>query len=202
MSKGQRKRLGTAYHEAGHAVADTVLGLHVTNVEIVRRKDTLGRSSSLGILRYEGGSRREQRSIARDAIISAYAGVEAQRLVETPEVYADDADRNNAFWLSRTYCVMPRNCSYVGDDSHVAYLERLRTEAKRLVRREWTKIEAVATELLAKRKLTGDRVREICARVTGGPMSPSIPLAETSQQWRRRRIAAAAARASTPTVHV
>lgn len=68
-----------AYHEAGHAVAQYVLGHYPTKVIIIKNKDVLGSASHLDgdDLSVEG---------ITDLVINLYAGAEAEKLV------SDDMD--------------------------------------------------------------------------------------------------------------
>jgi ATP-dependent Zn protease len=151
-----------AYHEAGHAVVGIALGLAVKHVEIGREGTSLGRCLAPTPLGYHAASRREQRSIARDEILATYAGLAAERLIDpdAPDYHGADDDEY-AFDLSRQFEVMPRRCSYVGDDAHDAYLARLRREAGRLVLRHRSAIAALAETLLQRKRLEGPEVEAI-----------------------------------------
>ena len=160
----------TAYHEAGHAVAEVVQGLSVSSASIVADADddSLGRCYSPPVLGYEFNSAREQRQVARASIVGCYAGVEAQRLVDpAPADFHGQADDEQAFAVSREYAVLPRSCEFVGDDAHMAYLERLRREARRLVRKHRRAVEAVAEALLQHETLDGVDIEAIVESVEG-----------------------------------
>jgi hypothetical protein len=144
-------RRGTAYHEAGHKAVFEHFGLPVTSTTIEPDDDYLGaveHPTPYGL--DMPPNRRERRTVARQMMLAAYAGLEAERLVNpTADPDQSAQDDENAFWLSREFCVFPKGCSYVGDDAHLAYLESLRREARRLVARLYPEIDYIATHLLA-----------------------------------------------------
>jgi ATP-dependent Zn protease len=152
----------TAYHEAGHAVVDLALGLTVQKVSIVPDDASNGFCRGPSVQLYEASGRKERRTVARAAIISCYAGLEAQRLVDpNPAEHHGDGDEDEAFELSRRWGVLPGRCDFIGDDRHQAYLDRLRTEARRLVKRQRAAVARLAAELLARRELEGAEVERI-----------------------------------------
>ena len=162
------KRRCTAYHEAGHAVMSIVLGLSVNSVTIVRSRDSLGCVKSPPVLGYEDRTRSGRRRLARAHIVSSYAGLEAQKLVDPdPKDFAGEHDDENARWLSREYHVFPRILNCVGDEYHEAYLERLRGEARRLVRKHRPAIDAVAEALLIGWTMGHEAVAQIVRSVLG-----------------------------------
>lgn len=156
------KERGTAYHEAGHAVALLVQGLHVEQVSIRAEDDYNGSCVQPSLLMYNVTSKRERKALARRCIISSYAGIEAERLIDpdAPEWHGQ-WDFQNAFEISREYVVLPRACAHVGDDLHDAFLLRLRREARGLVGRHRPLIDRLATALLRARTLTGDQARAV-----------------------------------------
>lgn len=153
----------TAHHEAGHAVILVVLGIPVTEVSIVDRGDahgTCGHPSPYNMY----ASPRDIRRAARDCILVSYAGVPAQRLVDpNPHDRHGDDDDVSAYRVSREYQVFPRVMQYDGDDYHLAFLERLRRESARLVRRHAAAIRHLAKVLLDRKMMTGDEVEAALA---------------------------------------
>jgi ATP-dependent Zn protease len=152
----------TAYHEAGHAVITVVQGLTINKVSIVPGHDYNGICSQPGVAGYHYSNRREERSIARAIIIGLYAGMPAQRLVDpNPPAFHGQDDEDDAYELSRRHRVLPRHCDIEGDEYHLAYLERLRAEAQRLVRGHRWVIAKVAEELLQRQELDGAEAEEL-----------------------------------------
>lgn len=157
------QRRATAYHEAGHAVVFHYFGMISDEVSIVPGDDFVGTHTHAPPIMFEATTR-ERRSLARGMIVSCYAGLAAQRLVgsDAPD-WCADSDEENAFYLSREYQVFPRTISYVGDEFHDRYLDRLRGEARRLVQRLRPYIAKLAEALLKskKGKLSGKQVAKL-----------------------------------------
>jgi ATP-dependent Zn protease len=152
----------TAYHEAGHAVANLVQGLTVDRVSIIPGEGFNGRCRSPGALGYRFSNARQRRAIGRAIIVACYGGIEAERFIDpgAPEYHADD-DMAIALEQSRLLEVFPRYMRRVGDEWHMAYLERLRGEARRLVKRHRAAVAALAEELLCREELDGAQVEEL-----------------------------------------
>lgn len=106
---------------------------------------------------YSYSSRTEYRQIVRDLIIDAFAGLEAERIFNPdcdPELAEED--EYNAFDLLKE--IPLRGCQGGGDDAYIAKLDRLRREARRLIRQHWGDVVIVADALLDKKTLTYDDV--------------------------------------------
>ncbi len=140
----------TAFHEAGHAVVLLHFGLPFTEVTICPGAGSLGHITHPPPLGVEHQGARERRTIARRQILAAYAGLEAERLIapDAPEACAE-GDHDAAVELSRAHQVMPRGPVHVMDERHLKFLEGLRAESRRLVRRLCAPIERLAVALLA-----------------------------------------------------
>jgi hypothetical protein len=173
--KGKRKkvarnvisaaRLAIAYHEAGHAIVCLTRNIGFDSVTIVPKGTSLGACVHPSVLGFDTSSRTERRGIARDCILVSYAGIHAQSLVDpNPKPYLGSIDDKNAFGLSREYGVFPRRMSFVGDDNHLAFLERLRDEAGRLVGRYRVVIEVLAKALMDEKTMDEKRAREVVAQ--------------------------------------
>jgi ATP-dependent Zn protease len=143
-------RAHVAIHEGGHVAVNFALGIPVFEATILAADGGLGHARSPEVYELDTGrSSREQRRIARDAIVAAFAGPEALRMFDSAVDDGGEEDDAVAFELSQTYGVVPRSVREFGDDAHVAYLERLRREARRLVCQHWAAVELVAAALLA-----------------------------------------------------
>lgn len=156
--------LGTAYHEAGHAVVSLYLGLPIYEVTIVKQGDANGSVTHPSPLMLDLGWAvgRERRKAARQMILGCYAGLHAERLLacDAPGFHGA-ADDENAFDLSREYRVTPRHCGFIGDEYHAAYLERLRKESGRLVRALRVPIEKLAKELMRRKTVRHEDVEKV-----------------------------------------
>jgi len=165
----------TAFHEAGHAVVALYFGYLFDEVTILPSAghDSYGHITHAPPLLYDCRNAREQKTLARQMILSAYAGNPAERLIDpTAPDFHGAADDDGAFSLSCDYHVFPRRRSvgFVGDDIHMAYLGRLKREARRLVSMLRTPIEKLAETLLERTTLTGKEANEIVR-----PLLPPIP---------------------------
>lgn len=155
------RREVTAHHEAGHAVADLVLGVPIDEVSI-RPNPANG---SLGEVRgsaYEfyGISRRELRMLVRGAVISCYAGFEAERIVDAKadEEVSASHDYALAFELPMRFEVPPRGCLYCGDEVYDRWLGQRRLDAAALVRGNWAQVRVLAGVLLDRERLCGSEL--------------------------------------------
>lgn len=149
----------TAIHEAGHLVVAMCFDLKV--FPVTTAPDAEGPRPAPFSLDYEtiSGPCRARRKAARGAIIAAYAGLEAQMLVDPrPDPAVVEHDELEAWGLSREYEVFPPGCGHVGSDVHERYMDGLRTRASRLVRRKRLVIEALARELERRKSMSGDEV--------------------------------------------
>jgi len=175
MSERQPTLQETAYHEAGHAVISMHFGLAVNEVTI--RPDlnngTLGSVSGPNTLYgYEYAGARERRKCVRQTIIGLYAGLEAEKLIN-PHANEELSgnDETQAFDLLRDYPIP--HCGYVGDDVYCAYLEKLRKEARRMVKRLRPMIASLADELLSRTEMTGQELEDFYKAITGRSGRPS-----------------------------
>lgn len=158
----QTKPISTAYHEAGHAVAATILGLTFTSVTIEPDEDSLGNCIHPSVFGYEYRGIRERKKIVRECIIVSYAGLQAEKIFNPKaEEWRSGEDKDSAFNLSREFCVLPKGCSCVGDEAHIEFLGKLQREARHLIRQHWSFVSTVAEALLNAKTLTGDQVEEI-----------------------------------------
>jgi ATP-dependent Zn protease len=151
----------TAFHEAGHVVVSLALGVHVKSVTIQASEDAYGRCIHPSIYNYEAHTRRERRALARDCILVCYAGLPAQRLVD-PSLRPNgcDQDEKDAAEISRRFEVFPRSLKCVGDDTHRAFLDRLRQESARLVKRHKEAIRLLAEELLRRTTMSTNEIEQ------------------------------------------
>ncbi len=151
--------INLAYHEAGHAVVAILEGLHVKSVSIRRGSGGLSDSRSFFVYGYHFRNGWEKRMIARSCILGVLAGTAAEQQYspEATETLSHD-DFNQAFELSREFAVLPRSAKCIGDDAHLAYLERLQKEAARLVRKNWRAVVAVAEALMEKKTLKAEEL--------------------------------------------
>ena len=154
-------KLQIAYHEAGHAVTAIVLNLKIVTVTIERGEDSQGTCKVFGVMAYRYTNLRERKSIARDYILNSYSGFEAEKMFNPeadPGFSADDFE--DAEDTSKTFAILPRKC-FVGDEKHLAYLERFKIGARKLLRKSWPSVKAVAEAPMEGKTLTHEEVEQI-----------------------------------------
>jgi hypothetical protein len=155
--------LHTALHEAGHACMLLFFGLPFGRVTVLPGVDSLGEIDHPGPMGIEHSGVRERTAIARQIVLVAKAGLQAQQLVDpyaTVEQWAS-SDYQNAFEVSREYRIF-RGLDYFGSPTHFKRLERLEVEARRLVRKRLRPaIELLAGVLMERLSLTMVEAEEI-----------------------------------------
>ena len=155
------QQLGTAHHEAGHAVVHIVQGMPIDRVFIGDRADHHGGCEHPSPMMVDCEPS-ERRGVARAMIVASYDGLEAERLVDPQADAALAADDDgSAYDLSCEYSVLPRRHDHLGDEAHCAYLARLGKEAGRLVRKHRELVRAVAISLMRHKELTGQRAEDV-----------------------------------------
>jgi hypothetical protein len=175
--------IGTAYHEAGHAVAAITLGTAVRSVSIVpdAERGLLGHVAGypartfMDRVEHEGRilSRRD-RTRVEHLIMQTWAGTLAEQRYTGSDsesgfgVTLITAGRHkghqrthegsDAWWIYRWAEAVSQS-----DGESAAFAEWLRCRADTLVARHWSEVEAVAAALLANRRMTGRAIREVVA---------------------------------------
>lgn len=160
--KRRRSRLeGTAYHEAGHAVAAYLRNRRFTSVSIVAERETLGQcvfGNKPGVIELDAESYRRTRDRIETLIIVALAGVLAECVLTGRHNWRGaHADLHDASDYA----------SYVtGDEQELnAYLRWLWERTRNLLsaRPHWAAVKALAAELLTSRRIGERRARQLIA---------------------------------------
>jgi ATP-dependent Zn protease len=160
--RSNKERRATAYHEAGHAVIAIALGLTVKKVSIVKGQDYNGLCRQLGLLGYHLRDRRDAEDTLKKIIISIYAGMPAQRLVDPdPPEFHGACDEEDANELCLRHANLLRRGGRAPDEFRRAYLGRRRVEARRLVKQHRKAIEEFAEVLLQRQELGGEEAEEL-----------------------------------------
>jgi ATP-dependent Zn protease len=155
-----------AIHEAGHAVANRVVGMVCGEASIV--PDCDGMSVGVAIFfeepelierawkqrgKWRGQHHSESVMIGR--IIGYMAGREAEIIAfGTKHEIGDGSDLLQIALMAEQAGVSE------------AYLARLRTKVGPLLRRHWHKVEAVAEQLLVRKSLSGHEIDSVIRKVT------------------------------------
>jgi hypothetical protein len=176
-----RRLRQTAYHEAGHAVADHVFERKVRRVTIVPnlKDQTLGtcdrypRPALLKELEgcFTSWSPAKTQYEIENEIVALYAGPEAEKRVRRGRYNHDGAHSDYKRVSEIALHVYPQ------DDKRIAFLRWLRLCARDLVTARWPQIERVAEALLERRTLTADdvcRAAEALLTGTGRPAAQKI----------------------------
>jgi ATP-dependent Zn protease len=143
---------GTAYHEAGHAVADYISGRGVAHVTIIPKdNDYYGLCTAR-----DWPSRVLDTWQVEADVVSRLAGPEAEALLPSLSSELDGEDLELAF-LDVLLLTDER------EEEALALLGRLVVRAKQLVADHWPAVEAVAAALLAEKELSGERAHELIA---------------------------------------
>jgi len=136
-----------AFHEAGHAVIAVALGMPVAQVSIFRPKDGLDGATTF---------RRGSQSPIWQQLVVSYAGYSAERRIDKTVTWDEDS---NDFYDFEKGVVW----EFAAPSDQIILRRRraLKRKSARLVTELFPVIQAVAEELLLKRRLSGKRVREL-----------------------------------------
>lgn len=160
-AKRRRDLAATAYHEAGHALADHVLGFHIRSVTVFPGKGFAGRvTGRLGVkprlLEYSTPSRA---TVAKwhDKVVSLLAGGEAQRIFKPQSVRAYMLRSDRDAIVDILISLHPEEMEMK------AAFKFLRIRARNLLtnRMRWRQVEDLAQVLIEKGTLTGEEVRSV-----------------------------------------
>jgi hypothetical protein len=160
----------TAVHEAGHAVCYIALGLGLKALTVVPDYDDMSAGSAVHGGEYgrpaaDFGEKNdpvaELRSAAEDAFFlrhacAAYAGAEAVRQLR-PDFADPDADAESDF----DYAVDQINRITADPESIDLYFKLARRRCEVFVDHYRPEIEAIAVELISRKKITGDEARKV-----------------------------------------
>lgn len=164
----------TAYHEAGHAVADYVLGREVKHVTINpdEEKGTLGHCAGAPPTEDEHpeyGLTHEAGGWVRDMLVSLQAGglAEEKHCGECDEA---GCGQDNEAAVSLAFSIAG------SEEDAQAHLDTAHSQATVLIEKAWPAVEAVAAALLERKHLEGPEVIRI-AEAALPPVSPRVALA-------------------------
>lgn len=148
----RNERFFTAYHEAGHAVADHIFEHGLIQVDIEQDGLLVGGVTS------ESTDYDTEESAGRH-VISLLAGYYAELRTKPPDTKLARGLAGGDFRRAEVAIH-----ALAGGD-----LASWEQRTAKFVELHWTAIEAVARELLVRDKLDGDQVREIISRITADP---------------------------------
>ena len=156
----QGEVVGTAYHEAGHAVVAIVRGRTPILVTIIPDGPVAGRNEFLEdwlpqFNRYLGESP-EKRTYIETRVLIALAGSLAHSL-QNPSRILDVGDFSD-FKYARDI-INERACW--AESFRDRYCLRLKIQANRLLKKNWFWVEAVSVALLEKKTLIGEDIERL-----------------------------------------
>jgi hypothetical protein len=159
MNRSERR--WTAYHEAGHAVTDALLGLRFRQVTIVPSGHLLGRVERTHVPMWRRSPRRFFRIYARRIIINLLAGGLAERLARRDgQASGLKADLEI---VVRLIALLPGTRSLNG--RYRRHLE-MHLQAEDLVRSNWHAIDVVARRLIRDKTLSERQVLRIVRAIS------------------------------------
>jgi ATP-dependent Zn protease len=144
-------RKATAYHEAGHVVMGNVTGRNAVSVTIVRRRDVAGETvfeKPLKIYPSRFDHSPEKKQYLRVLVLTKLAGTAAHDLL-CPNRDRDEGDAQDEWDARDTITAM---MSWDEED-HDGYLDKLKIEARDILRVHWRSVAAIAEALLKDDKL-------------------------------------------------
>jgi len=156
-SSTEAERL-TAFHEAGHAVMAQLCGRQVTEVEIVGDGEHTGMVHSLVFPPdpADGAAPEAENDDVERQLKIILAGIVAEAMVSASEGWDESSeDLESAVRLAMR---LVDDCEDV-----LPLLEGIRVDLERDLRRQWSAVEMLATELLRRKTLTGSEVRKLLA---------------------------------------
>lgn len=152
MEFDRKKRLATAHHEAGHAIAAIRMGLGVSRVGIYPA--TTERT-------YSGECQPARQGDDFRYIVFVLAGLIAGRRFDGR---ASDFGASGDRAIIREVLSNRYRRTVVSLD--VPIVRKARLQAESIVSENWPEVTAVANELMANIELSGDAVRDIAGRAT------------------------------------
>jgi len=142
----------TAFHEAGHAVMAELCGRLLTEVEIVGDREHTGSVQSLA---FPPDPEAEAEDIERHLKI-ILAGTVAEAMVSGRQGWDEMSEDVDA--AVRLGMRLVDDCEDV-----LPLLEDIGVDVERDLQRNWSAVEMLAAELLARKTLTGSEVRKLLA---------------------------------------
>jgi ATP-dependent Zn protease len=162
VASGAKAQLwATAYHEAGHALADYRLGFKIKSVTIKKTKDSAGSVKVTFRLNPRALNFDDVSSAARakwhDRIVSALAGREAQRRYKPQSIRLYMAEKDRRAVVDFLWRLHPEPLEMK------AVLEYLKRRTHNLVGHEqnWAMITALASALMQRQTLSAKEVKAV-----------------------------------------
>jgi hypothetical protein len=167
----------TAYHEAGHAVVDCLLGLPLEEVSVVPDEESMGRvSSSLFKDFYKSleDEDADEDEVLEVYLVSLLAGIKAVEILTGEDTHPYDPNADLSLLDSDYGQAGSVILSLAGPtaESQAAVYEQAVSQAEGLLREIWPTVEVLAEALLKHKTLTGSECAEIVARTASSKVPP------------------------------
>lgn len=150
----------TAFHEAGHAVVGTVLGVPIVKVTIEPSAETHGHTQMAS--RWVAdvhGYRVPSRDLVERYVVKLLSGITAQRRAYPRSVRSHHGRSDGEAALSVAVLVMPDSEKVVQ-----AFIDYCQARADQLVEEHWPSVTGVARELIARKTIGRKDVRAVIAQ--------------------------------------
>jgi ATP-dependent Zn protease len=166
MSRRKRKRrtakgsaspqrlLEVAHHEAGHVVADLVHGIDIHGVHLRSDGEITGQAFAGFSGSKESLGEVEYRRRIESAVVSAFAGPEAEKLFNPN---APTGPCQSDFDLAR---LLLQDAALVPEDSMEDSLAALRQRAGELAGKEWHAVQTLAQKLVKVRQMSSTEIQQ------------------------------------------
>ncbi len=173
MTKKEHEELKeTAYHEAGHAVANFAIGRRFRKVSII----PVPEHNSLGRVTGSGWKSRLNPELDDTEKLRLRRMVEAEIVVSLAGVVAEAqlTGLYNHIGASKDYQDAVFYATYVTDSTKEteAYIAWLLEKTKNILWRRWDAVELLATELIKQREIGYTTTRKIIRKGLDGPLPP------------------------------
>jgi ATP-dependent Zn protease len=161
----------TAYHEAGHAVANWAYGWEIDSVTIVEDEEYAGRvtvrnklaGKQLDLL--DGDEWEAAKQDVEEAVIAIKAGPAAQRRFNSASWDVSQDYHDNQAIITYAYGTF-------NDDEAGQWLQELDGKVAHFLDQHWMAIEALTQKLLEKPVISGAEVAEFLEQVTSSAAVP------------------------------
>jgi hypothetical protein len=167
----------TAYHEAGHAVVDCLLGLPLEELSVVPNEESKGRvSSSLfkDFYKFLEDVDADEDEVLEVYLVSLLSGIKTVEILTGEETHPDNPNADLSL-VDSDYDQVGRVISSLAGptaESQAAVYEEACSQAESFLQENWPAVEAVAEALLKHKTLTGSECAEIVARTVSSKVPP------------------------------
>ena len=151
-----------AYHEAGHAVAAVLVGMHVTVASIEAKGYPRNWRLRGGVLASFDHSAAKNRREAERAVTAGLAGEQAELLWSTQKPWRRVKRTSHAkFAGDRAYVEEMLRPFVRAPGNKKRTIARLKEAARALLEEHWSRVEALAEKLAERKALNGTEINRL-----------------------------------------